>query len=385
LTEHLTEQVARSYATGSLAPEDFLTVDDHLSGCPDCRAQLSSLLNVDLKLSSLRNQFESPITAHLSYLDIEAYLESGTDRTDREILESHLSICADCADHVESVRKLQQEFFSRRESFGGKLLYLWKSPDFSSIFRTAAIAAMIGFVALILLVVQKSGNNVSQSVVPVVASLHDGGTTLSLRKDGTLDGANAFPQKYQELAKTVLQQQPVEAPDWVSDLHGHGGTLMGEDSDGVSIQLLKPLGTVIDSVTPQFEWKPVAGAHQYSVKVFDANFHAVASSGMITQTQWTPQTALQRGLIYNWKVTAVTNQGEVSAPIPPAPEAKFKILEEPKSQEIARFQKSNSHLLLGLAYLDAGMVSEANEQFQLLQQQNPDSEIVSTLVQNTQR
>src|SRR5262249_29749705 len=151
-------------------------------------------------------------------------------------------------------------------------------------------------------------------------SLHDGTKVITLSKDGTLHGAEAFPQKYQLMAKAALQQQQPTIPEWVKELHGHEGTLMGQ-SEGNPIQLSMPLGVVVDSTKPQFEWKPLRGANHYSIKVFDSNFHPVLSSDPIEETHWIPNSDLERGSIYTWKVTAFTDHGEVFSPVPPAPEA----------------------------------------------------------------
>ena len=63
------------------------------------------------------------------------------------------------------------------------------------------------------------------------------------------------------------------------------------------------------------------------------------------------------------------------------PEIKFKVLEEAKMRELNELNKSpRSNLALGVFYANAGMVSEAEREFQTLAKQNPDSRIAAKLL-----
>lgn len=59
------------------------------------------------------------------------------------------------------------------------------------------------------------------------------------------------------------------------------------------------------------------------------------------------------------------------------PEAKFKVLEEAKARELNRLKVTNSHLALGVFYALEGMLTEAMREFQILADNNPNSQIVT--------
>ena len=67
------------------------------------------------------------------------------------------------------------------------------------------------------------------------------------------------------------------------------------------------------------------GASRYQVAIFDARFEEVARSEAITGTEWTPARPLPRGVTLSWQLTATTARGAVQAPVPPAPEARFRV------------------------------------------------------------
>ena len=66
----------------------------------------------------------------------------------------------------------------------------------------------------------------------------------------------------------------------------------------------------------------------------------------------------------------------------PAPDAKFKILDASSANEIAaaKRQAGNSHLLLGVVYANAGLLDDAEREFQALLKQNPRSDLARKLL-----
>ena len=66
----------------------------------------------------------------------------------------------------------------------------------------------------------------------------------------------------------------------------------------------------------------------------------------------------------------------------PAPEAKFLIADSPHFAEIERARRSagNSHLILGIVYANAGLLDEAQREFQTLLNSNPNSDIARKLL-----
>ncbi|MCI0664872.1 MAG: hypothetical protein L0220_27730 [Acidobacteria bacterium] len=58
-----------------------------------------------------------------------------------------------------------------------------------------------------------------------------------------------------------------------------------------------------------------------------------------------------------------------------APEARFGILDQEKSLELNLLKRTPSHLALGVFYAHAGMLAEAEREFQSLVSDNPQSQV----------
>jgi hypothetical protein len=74
------------------------------------------------------------------------------------------------------------------------------------------------------------------------------------------------------------------------------------------------------------------------------------------------------------------------APVPPAPEAKFKVLEAALAEKIeeAKSTANDSHLLLGVLYAEAGLLADAEKEFLALQSVNPKSPVPNALLKQVQ-
>jgi len=106
------------------------------------------------------------------------------------------------------------------------------------------------------------------------------------------------------------------------------------------------------------------------------------ASPELTTVSWTATQSLSRGQVYSWQVKAVKDGQEVTVPRPPAPQAKFRVVDQGSFTEISRAKRAygSSHLTLALLYAKAGLVNEAEQELRLLQKANPQSEIVRKLL-----
>jgi hypothetical protein len=119
------------------------------------------------------------------------------------------------------------------------------------------------------------------------------------------------------------------------------------------------------------------GATGYVVEVYDAKLRQIITSPQLADTSWTAPQSLKRGGIYSWQVTAIKGGEEFSSPRPPAPQAKFRILDETLANELdqARRSYASSHLTLALLYTKGGLLDDAEQEFHQLQKANPHSVI----------
>ncbi|MEW6207712.1 MAG: hypothetical protein AB1631_05050, partial [Acidobacteriota bacterium] len=141
---------------------------------------------------------------------------------------------------------------------------------------------------------------------------------------------------------------------------------------------------VIETDRPTFRWEGPDVAATFTVAVFDENLNKVAESEPLMNTQWTPNSALRRGQTYIWQVRAIVNNREIIAPPPAATRVKFKVLEQEKIEEIERAKKtySKSHLILGLMYASAGLLDDAEREFDQLVKANPQSAVARKLLRS---
>lgn len=132
-----------------------------------------------------------------------------------------------------------------------------------------------------------------------------------------------------------------------------------------ALEPLSPVGRIVVNDRPMFEWSAIPNA-RYRVEIFDAQFRPVAASELVSSARWTPPAALPRGATYLWQVTAYADDREITAPAPPAPEARFAVLDTPHASAIERLERSESRpsIALGVAYAEAGALDEAERELQ---------------------
>ena len=161
---------------------------------------------------------------------------------------------------------------------------------------------------------------------------------------------------------------------------------MSSEAEGGSFSVLEPVGSVLLDERPTFRWSALEGATGYVVEVYDDAFNLVAASPQLTARSWAAPQALPRGKVYSWQVKALKDGQEVKSPRPPAPQARFRVLDRAKADEITRARRSypSSHLTLALLYADAGLLKEAEQELRLLQKANPDSDLPRALLRQVQ-
>ncbi|MGH9945390.1 MAG: tetratricopeptide repeat protein [Pyrinomonadaceae bacterium] len=222
--------------------------------------------------------------------------------------------------------------------------------------------------------------------VPVIAQLNDGEGQLTLDREGKFSGADDLPPAYQHMLKEALATRQIERSSQLKELTRPPSTLMSTDEQSSEFSVIEPVGKVVLTDRPTFRWLPMEGATGYVVEVYDDKFNLITTSPQLTDHLWaTPQT-LPRGKVYAWQVKASKDGEEITSPRPPAPQARFRILDGAKANELAKAKRAypSSHLTLGLLYAEAGLLKEAEQELRLLQKANPDSEIARRLLRQVQ-
>lgn len=243
---------------------------------------------------------------------------------------------------------------------------------------------------------QESPDNSSEPLKPskdlsgegMLFALNDNGKPIGFDSEGNLSGAENLPAAVRDSVERTLKTQKVPVSPAVSALRNNqSGVLMGEANEraGVPFALQNPVGKVVRETQPVLRWKPLADAKFYKVAVVDANFRVVAQSENLNSTSWKINKPLVRGANYSWQVTAVKADGsETISPSSPAPQARFRVIEQSALNAVEQVEKSGvkSHLARGIAYAQAGLIEEARAEFQALLKENPRSSLARKLLQS---
>ncbi|HEX5884318.1 MAG TPA: hypothetical protein VFY67_07215, partial [Pyrinomonadaceae bacterium] len=184
--------------------------------------------------------------------------------------------------------------------------------------------------------------------------------------------------------KRALTTQRIERSSQLQGLSRPPSSLMSSDNQKQEFSVVEPAGNVLMTNEPTFRWSRLEGATGYVVEVYDDQFKLVASSPQLTNLSWA--TTLSRGKVYSWQVKAIKDGQEITSPRPPAPQARFRILDQGKANELARAKRAygSSHLTLALLYAEAGLLKEAEQELRLLRRANPNSEVARTLLRQAQ-
>lgn len=213
-------------------------------------------------------------------------------------------------------------------------------------------------------------------------SLNDGDHLVAIDKSGRLTGLESLPPELERSVKDFLSSEEIERPASLTDLEGNRSDLRGEGNQS-SFKLLSPARIVISDDRPAFKWESLSGAESYRAYVNDSRSRKVADSGLLprTVTQWSSSLPLKRGEVYSWTVGAVVNGEEIVSPSASEPEVKFKVLSEQEVRKLNLLkQNTRSHLALGVFYAQAGMIAEAEREFQELANNNSTSLIARRLL-----
>ncbi|HKQ08470.1 MAG TPA: hypothetical protein VJ464_25340 [Blastocatellia bacterium] len=446
MAEHLSQETLTRYAGRALSPTELLAADDHLAACAACRERLENDSEARAVVQALRAESAATPFTHLDYEQLEAVVDGTAGEVERQMVSSHTQVCAACAGELNELMALKAqlqarvasrddaaEVMSQPEAHGNAepapvvSLKAYQQQREARrqprawLTRWAAAAAALAACALVAWVVwrpspeqvagvnrnpgvsepaanstspndqraaadhnasSKSAEPAPPPASPAVVALNDGTRRVTLDAEGRLAGFDGLAPETAQAVRLALERQRVEAPAGLAAITENAGTLMSGAGDGIAFKLISPIGTAVRSARPVFRWQPLAGATSYVVKVFDAGFNRVAMSEPLATTAWTPSQPLAVGAIYSWQVTAAKDGGETTSPAPPAPQARFKVIEGARLAELRHAEQSypDSHLLRGVLYARAGLLDDAERELQALLKANPANEAARKLL-----
>lgn len=384
------------------------------------------------------------VTEHLLTERLELYSRKKLEAAEMVAINDHLATCEFCslrlrkiAPPQEAIQKLKARALaaaqeesapaSQREPVKGvRFLFWWGQllPTLGSVpvgLRVAAIAATVALVTwsvaiwwrgkpenqpLIVLHASPSPTvfpsvnpaaspttpaNPSPSPVtsPTNAAVHprteialnDGTGQLRLNKEGNLEGLPAQLSPADEsIIRSALLTENVQLPRDLPEFPIQDGSTRGSSD---SITAVSPVGVKTLSARPTFRWKPADGGATYEVTIFEPISKASHTSPALSAAEWTSDIELKRGVTYQWQVAARIVGKELTTK---SPAANFQPLEKAQADKIDQVRRDYSgwHLILGSLYTKAGLLDEAEAEFQELRKANPDLPIAQRLLRHVE-
>lgn len=430
MSEHLTQIQIVDYGRRPIPTAEWLFVSDHLAVCEDCRLQVEEVVDTEAIFLSLKSgifdELEGGTLAaedlHLTFEQMAGFVDETI--VELQVVEEHLAWCEECETAVADLRAFKEQIAPELEQEGtlapirGATESRWDrllaamiafQPKSAVLVFGSALAILlmtIGWLASLALPGMK--NKTEVAVIPaspgispsvlasptpetsatlIIARINDGEGEISLDESGKLSGVDHLPSAYQQMIKKALTDQRIERSSLLARLTQSGSRSRGQIGTGSSkFSVIEPVGALILSNRPTFRWTKLDGATVYIVEVYDEFFNQLVSSPQITHHSWTAPRSLKRDGTYYWQVKAIKDGQEFKAPRPPAPQAKFRILDEATADELAKARRdyASSHLTLGLLYAGAGLLEEAELEFKELVKNNPDSALGNRLLRQVQ-
>jgi hypothetical protein len=371
---HLTSEQIHKYHRSELSSNEIVSVTNHLRECEVCREQTMKTDQFQKSISSLQVQLADE--GHSAYEELSDYVDSKLDPERKSFIEQHSSECEICRLQLEDMRKLQSEL---------KVVHFQpaKSEKRLNKYLLAAILALVALMAVWLIrdLFEKTEPHIVKKPDDSI-QLVDGTRRIEISKEGNILNAPGIPEQQVAQMEAIVKSRKLVVSEDLQTLNPKPGTLLGEDP-AKNFKLKSPVGIVVLEDRPLFQWNPLSGASAYQVAVLDQDLQPVATSDRIKDQQWQPDQMLERGKVYLWQVTAFTDEGEITSPAPPAPEAMFKIVDEQKFQQIQQAKEANSpSIVLASLYAKSGLVHEAKSELSNLKRENPDSKLIEQLLKS---
>jgi hypothetical protein len=438
VSEHLSQLQIEHYRQRLLSPSELLSFDDHLTGCAFCRRQLRERKPMDETLSTIRTNLQTiplAISDHLTREQLTGYAAHQLDGIERELVESHLEFCEQCSAQFERLPAVivggngnGNGNGESREANGQDVTSVRPAPSswrgwvfpqagwavFSSRLRVTTAILVMTLLALsgtLWLAVRNGPSPATVSNPPaptqgatepligggspqtattpgqILLTLNDSGTQVTIYANGQISGFDDLPSQYQQLISSTFSEGKLVTPAELTALRGRAGSMMGGGS-AERFDLIEPVGEIVFSERPSLRWQALSGAESYEVTIFEPanHFSEVAKSPSLTQTGWTVNRTLGRGRIYSWQVTATKDGNQITSPPPQTAEARFKVLDKAQADEIDRVRAAypRHHLILGLLFARAGLLTQANQELRALSAANPGNGDVKNLLTDLQ-
>jgi hypothetical protein len=369
------------------------------------------------------------VTSHLTYEEIESYVDKRLPELDLLRIKEHVRLCRQCATELREIQVFKKELdkeagqtaamhgHTARQPLRG-LTEWWRAlskrpASFVAGLTAASLLLAIGGVAFRVVRLRHEWSPPTMRAI-----LRDCHRSITVGAGGVITGLGTLPNPYRESLRQVLIARRIDRPDILSDLsEPSGGSASGNESGArdarppssgskklretsgelaaplqelSGVRMLGPAGIVVETATPTFRWHG-SQTDRYLVRVYDEKDKQIAQSGwLFGAQQWSVPKPLQRGARYGWFLLVDKSNG--SPFVLPSSEtrssgARFRVLGTDQELQLSLLRSSHphSHLLLGVSYGQMGLLEESEDQLRELQKENPGSQLVAALLLSVQQ
>ena len=220
--------------------------------------------------------------------------------------------------------------------------------------------------ALTATTIKRSPNPPTPPTAPATVAIQSHDTRLA-------EEIAALPEDLKLTVSDAIQHGRVQLPPDVRRIHVGAAALSVSLGTNTGFSLLGPFGEATSDTRPKFNWQPLPGAIGYTVAIVDQGLRPVQHSRGLRATSWRPRQPLARGRTYLWQVTATMHGGSKIVATSPSPsEALLRVIPRKLADEMTHFQRGHqdAHLVLGVLYAQAGMVTEGENELREVPQGN---------------
>lgn len=392
MSKHIGENELKNYGESNLSPREFLRVQTHLETCEDCTRRLNEMFPniVERKEAFLLEDLadETLRDFHLNYDEhLKPYIYETIDAVEREIVESHVEICADCREDLRDLLQFHEELERENEirslskrGFWTQVSDWFSSPNRKVVWLAFASIFVLFGAFLVWFFLSRSTNEIVQNQtntndLPINQTIEN----LSFEKNLQLNQNSETPKNNQsnsvikekdspekeiELANLVLPKF-LDELRIIEDEKVRGNN----DSPTQKIAVITPNGTVIRSSSPVLSWKQVPNVENFEVSIYDDDFNRIAKNENLKGNSWRVPN-LPKGKIYQWQVSAKSFLADDKTQYFLG-KGKFYIVSQADENKINQAKNS---LERGRAFAEAGLLREAAEEFRKYLKENPNSE-----------
>jgi hypothetical protein len=376
------------YLVRKVSLDELGRISEHLHGCRACYASYLTVLQTRFPVEIDFEELGGLKGWHLEGEELADYVDGTMSELDFNYARLHLKECSPCeqrasaastnrVEYALSTRRMEEGLSPWREYLSGFL-----SSTSPRSLLAAALALVIALALLMWIALQPKHSESGIADIPVpetaaptpspepapvfqpdagrtspkVAQHQSGPSTHSAKArvgDRPDDIENAL------IARDLVMPATIEVFYKSPNLTVRGSTTHIE-----SFSIIGPFSTVITDEQPTFTWSALPGAVSYTVSLYDSDLELVRTSQPLTEARWSVPSRLRRGTVYTWTVAAIRDGKEITAPALPA-RAEFTVIREPDLLKVnRRINGTVSHAARGVIYAQAGLLDEAEHEFQ---------------------